>query len=189
MISTTDTEKNIQSLFRQRKAQEEQQQQQMNNQQIATDAMPTDMAGANTLKNEAAVGNQAVEMKDMVLAMLLFLDRSLVACSSPALGWKITLFLLTQMVNNFRNLLLHGLMLKDAYNLQKGEQFGNMVQNAVGFAANKISDATTRATEIAGKVAGQAGDYIENEMGIDIPTSVDEATQMGKDYIKKETEG
>ena len=187
MISTTDTEKNIQSLFRQRKAQEEQQQQQMNNQQIATDAMPTDMAGANTLKTEAAVGNQAIEMKDAGLG-----DASL---SGPKLGGMQQSGV--GMENNPVPVDADGEQLptspaarsdaQDAYNQAKGEQFGNMVQNAVGFAANKISDATTRATEIAGKVAGQAGDYIENEMGIDIPTSVDEATQMGKDYIKKET--
>lgn len=187
MISTTDTEKNIQNLFRQRKVQEEQQQQQQNTQQIANDAMPADMAAANTLKNQDDVRDQAVGMKDAGLGDASLKGPQLGGMQQSGVG----------MENNPVPVDTDGEQLpqspaarsdaQGAYNKAKGEQFGSMVQNAVGFAANKISDATTRATEIAGKVAGQAGDYIENEMGIDIPTSVDEATQMGKDYIKKET--
>ena len=187
MISTTDTEKNIQNLFRQRKVQEEQQQQQQNTQQIANDAMPADMAAANTLKTQADVSDQAVGMKDAGLGDASLKGPQLGGMQQSGVG----------MENNPVPVDTDGEQLpqspaarsdaQGAYNKAKGEQFGSMVQNAVGFAANKISDATTRATEIAGKVAGQAGDYIENEMGIDIPTSVDEATQMGKDYIKKET--
>ena len=154
MISATNTEKNIQELFRRSRQQEEESQLNQKMEETVAEAKPFDMAGAETLQQQDAQRQEALGMVDAGLG-----DASVGGPPAPMMrqsgeGLDNPSYPVDQEGNRLPQSPAARSDAQGAYNKQAGEAFAGKVTDAVGFMGEKVSDATTRATELAGKVAG-----------------------------------
>ena len=154
MISATNTDKNIQELFRRSRQQEEESQLNQKMEETVAEAKPFDMAGAETLQQQDAQRQEALGMVDAGLG-----DASVGGPPAPTMrqsgeGLDNPSYPVDQEGNRLPQSPAARSDAQGAYNKQAGEAFAGKVTDAVGFMGEKVSDATTRATELAGKVAG-----------------------------------
>ena len=154
MISATNTEKNIQELFRRSRQQEEESQLNQKMEETVANAQTPDMAGADTLMKQDAQRKQALDMVDAGLG-----DASVDGPPAPTMresgeGLANPSYPVDQEGNRLPQSPAARSDAQGAYNSATATDFAEGVKDAAGFMSGKISDATSRATELAGKVAG-----------------------------------
>ena len=176
MISATNTEKNIQDLFRRSRQQEEESQLNQNMEETVANAQTQDMAGAETLMQQDAQRKQALGMVDAGLG-----DASVGGPPAPTMrqsgeGLTNPSYPVDQEGNRLPQSPAARSDAQGAYNAAAGDDFAQGVKDAAGFVSGKVSDATSRATELAGKVAGSQA----------VTDLVDSAEEQMNNHLSKE---
>ena len=176
MISATNTEKNIQDLFRRSRQQQEESQLNQNMEETVANAQTQDMAGAETLMQQDAQRKQALGMVDAGLG-----DASVGGPPAPTMrqsgeGLANPRYPVDQEGNRLPTSPAARSDAQGGYNAAGSEDFAQGVKDAAGFVSGKVSDATSRATELAGKVAGSQA----------VTDLVDSAEEQMNDVLSKD---
>ena len=178
MAIASATQNNISALYKQKKQQEEQSQQTQAMKPEIDRVKPFDMAGAETLNTQTDVRNQAIDMKDAGLG-----DASL---KGPEIGSRVPSG--EGMESDPIILDTDGDQLRQSPAARADAKAAgpdtNWVEKAAGFVGGKLSDATERATEIAGQVAAGAGQAIEG--GLEAVTGVENPLDIENQHKTKE---